>query len=116
MSHSSDTIEPQNQNMTESSMPLPTGTPLTEWGGIPIMPGASAGEGDDSGYAFVLQASPAEVQQYFEGALTNLRWSILASSLDDSGAVLIIAMKEADMLTITVTPLAGGVMYVFLVK
>lgn len=108
----SETADPQNQN----SLPLPTGTPLTDWGGIPILPGASAGEGDESGYAFIVKTDVVDIQQYYEETLRGLGWMILANSLDDTGSVLMIAMKDDAMLTLTVTPLAGGVMYVFLVK
>lgn len=105
-----ETPDPQN------SLPLPTGAPLTDWGGIPILPGASAGEGDDSGYAFIVKSDAGEIQRYYEETLGGLGWMILASSLDDTGSVLLIAAKDEAMLTLTVTPLAGGVMYVFLVK
>lgn len=108
----SETNDPQNQD----NLPLPTGAPLTEWRGIPILPDASAGEGDDSGYAFIVKAEPEEVQRFYEKTLEALGWTILANSLDDTGAVLLIAMKEESMLTLTVTPQADGVMYVFLVK
>jgi len=112
MTLASGTNDSQNQN----DLPLPTGTPLTSWGGIPILPDASAGEGDDSGYAFIVKTDAGDIQQFYEETLLSLGWMILANSLDDTGAVLLIAMKDDLMLTLTVTPLAGGMMYVFLVK
>lgn len=51
---------------------LPSGTPLTEWEGIPIMPGVISGEATDDVYQFTIRATVDEITSYYETELTNL--------------------------------------------
>jgi len=69
---------------------LPSGTPESEWKGIPIMPGAINGEGDDEAYRFTVAASVEEVQTYYETELAKLGWSLMANGTGDTGAVMMI--------------------------
>lgn len=43
---------------------LPSITPLTEWNGIPIMPGASGGSTDAIGFHFSVPAPASDVEKY----------------------------------------------------
>ncbi|MGB8983055.1 MAG: hypothetical protein WCC12_14360 [Anaerolineales bacterium] len=98
------------------TLPLPTETPEAfEWNGFPIMPGALAGEGDSESYGFTIQASPRDVQEYFELELGKLGWR---SSIQGDGqtSLMLIFMKDASA-TLTVTILSeGDESLVFLVK
>lgn len=76
---------------------LSTGTPVvaSEWNGIPIMPGALAGEGDEESYVFTIRAMPQQVRDYYEIELGRLGWQLLdpgddstLSFTNDAGATL----------------------------
>ena len=69
---------------------VPVGEPDSEWNGIPIMPDAIAGQGDAGGYRFIIQASPDEIQEYYERQLRKLGWTLLGSGQGDTGAVIMI--------------------------
>ena len=51
----------------------PAGQPAAAWNGIPIMPGAIAGEGDEEGYVFTLKATSQQVQEYYQQGLRLLQ-------------------------------------------
>jgi len=69
---------------------LPSGVPDTEWKGIPIMPGAINGEGDDEAYRFTIKATVEEVRAYYETELAKLGWSLMAGGTGDTGAAMLI--------------------------
>lgn len=86
----------------------PTETPATasEWNGIPIMPGAVAGDGDEESYVFTIQATPQEVQEYYELELGKLGWQLSAQE-DDDASLLLIFINDASA-TLTVSVIARG--------
>lgn len=88
---------------TKTALPL-TGTSeaASEWQGIPIMPGAMTGEGDEEGYVFTIQATPQEVQEYYQLELEKLGWQALATDDDDSSLTLIFTNEAAATLTVSV--------------
>lgn len=51
---------------------LPSGTPVAEWQGIPIMPNAISGEATDDVYQFTIRATVDEVTNYYTTALPNV--------------------------------------------
>lgn len=70
---------------------MPTRTPLpptetsataSEWNGIPIIPGAAAGDGDEEGYVFTIKATPQQVREYYELEMGKLGWR---SSVEGDG-------------------------------
>ncbi len=73
-----------------SETPLPTpfdfggmvsGTPISEWKSIPVMPGAIAGSEDSSGtYTFTTAAAPVEVANYYDRELTKLGFQPLTTA------------------------------------
>ena len=90
---------------TSSPIP-PTETPeaqlTSEWNGIPIMPGAIAGEGDDEGYVFTIYATLQQVQEYYRFELEQLGWQALSQEEDDSSATLIFTDDASGMLTVSI--------------
>jgi len=72
-----------------SSLPFPSGTPQSEWDGIPIMPQAIAGMGDEKGYQFSTKATFSEVQDYYLGEMTKRGWTFLGAGNPDTGLVLL---------------------------
>jgi len=78
----------------------------SEWNGIPIMPGAIAGEGDEEGYVFTIHATPAQVQEYYQLELGKLGWQQL--SQDASGSSLVLIFMDNASATLTVSILSKG--------
>ncbi len=93
----------------------PNGQPASEWSGIPIMPGAIAGEGDAGGYRFTIQASPEEIQKYYEKELPKLGWNFLATGEGDAGAFILIFSGSSGPLSVSIIP-NGDQYIVMLVK
>jgi hypothetical protein len=54
------------------------------------MPAAINGESDGDSYKFTTEASPEEVQAYYERELARLGWTLMAAGSGDSGAVMLI--------------------------
>ncbi len=85
---STDTVTATTAPASETPPPTPfdfgglvSGTPLSEWKSVPVMPGAIAGREDSSGaYTFTIAASPVEVANYYDGELTNLGFQPLTAA------------------------------------
>lgn len=73
----------------------PQGQPASEWQGIPIMPGAVAGEGDEEGYVFTIQATPQQVREYYELELNKLGWQPLAQGEGKDASLLLMFTNDA---------------------
>jgi hypothetical protein len=95
---------------------MPSGKPSSTWEGIPVMPNAIAGEGDSKGYSFTINASPDEIQTFYETQLGKLGWNMFASGQGTTNAILLIFMKDAGTLSVSIIPQTDGIMYVLLVK
>jgi hypothetical protein len=107
---------PPTETSAALVLPMPSGKPSSEWEGIPVMPNAIAGEGDSKGYSFTINASPDEIQKFYEKELAKLGWNMFASGQGSTDAVLLMFMKGADALTVSIIPQPDGIMYVLLVK
>lgn len=97
-------------------LPMPSGKPLTNWEGIPVMPNAIAGDGDSNGYSFTVQATPDEVQQFYKVEMPKLGWTIFVTGQGTTEAILLIFMKDSNTASISIIPQSGGLLYVLLVK
>lgn len=80
------------------------------------MPNALAGQGDSKGYSFTINASPDEIQKFYETELAKLGWNMFASGLGTTDAALLIFMKGTSTLSVSIIPQPDGTMYVLLVK
>ena len=107
---------PPTETPAELVLSLPSGEPSSEWEGIPIMPNALAGEGDSGGYAFTINASLDEIQQFYETELPKQGWSVFASGQGTTDAVILMFVKDAGILSVSIMPQPDGTMYVLLVK
>ena len=83
----------------------PTGVPVEEWNGIPVMPQATAGEEfGESTYSFTASASATDVQTFYNQKLEELGWETTFSfPVSDEGGILTF-LKEDQFLIITITP------------
>lgn len=95
---------------------MPTGKPVTNWEGIPVMPNAIAGDGDSQGYTFTIKATTEEVQKFYEKTMSKLGWNMFASGQGTTEAILLIFMKGSDTMTISIIPQPDDLMYVLFVK
>jgi hypothetical protein len=116
-----DPVQPTTTVMTPTPTRIPTTTPTpsrvpptvtpsaqptAEWNGIPIMPGASAGEGDEEGYVFAIQATPAQIQEYYQLELGKLGWQFVSQEQGDSSITLLFTNNAS--VTVTVSIIAKG--------
>lgn len=84
------TPQPPTETPDPISALIPSGVPEKEWKGIPIMPGAINGGGDNESYRFTIKAPVEEVQAYYEKELAKLGWSLMAAGSGDTGSVMLI--------------------------
>jgi hypothetical protein len=92
---------------TNTALPL-TETPetISEWEGIPIIPGAMTGEGDEEGYVFTIRTTPQRVQEYYQLELEKLGWQAFVT--DDSDSALTLIFTNDTSATLTITVIAKG--------
>lgn len=79
---------------------VPEGQSASKWNGIPIMPGAIAGEGDEESYVFTIEASAKQVQEYYELELDRLGWQPFAQGDGDSEVMFM--NNEGSTITISI--------------
>ena len=93
-----------NPSFVPGGNPLdPQSPPLTEWKGIPIMPSASAGDDVDMVYSFKVDASDAEIKEFYQKNLEDLGWK-----MDFDMSSILLFSKDNQTLTITIMPSEGG--------
>lgn len=93
---------------------VPSGVPDAEWNGIPIMPGAIAGQGDSGGYTFTTKATPDEVVSYYELKMGGLGWTALATGGSGLGQnMMIIFNKETAVISMSLIPTEDFLIVVF---
>ena len=83
---------------------VPKGNPAKEWNGIPIMPGALAGDGDAGSYRFTIKSSMDEIQSYYQKQLQVAGWTSLALGSGENGTSLLIFTKDAKTLSVSIIP------------
>ena len=80
----------------------PEGQPASDWKGIPIMPGAIAGAGDEEGYVFTVKATPQEIQDYYQLELGKLGWKPMATGDGSSSTMLVFTNNASATLSISI--------------
>lgn len=109
------TFVPSTETPDAVSALLPEGQPASEWNGIPIMPEAIAGEGDEESYVFTVKATPQQVQDYYQLELGQLGWQPFATGDGDSSLMLMFTNSASATLTISIIA-KGDEVLVLLVK
>ena len=97
------------------STETPGAQPASTWNGIPIMPGAIAGEGDEEGYVFTIHATPQNVQEYYQLELGRLGWQLLSQEEGASSVILLFTNHASETLTVSILS-KGDEALVLLVK
>lgn len=86
---------------------LPSGTPLAEWNGIPIMAGAISGEISNDGYQFTIAADPAKITAFYETELSSLGFE-LELTVDENAGYSILTFQKGDTTgVVAIVPLGG---------
>jgi hypothetical protein len=86
---------------------VPEGQPASEWNGIPIMPNAIAGEGDEESYVFTVKATPQQVQEYYQLELGKLGWQPFTTGTGNSSSLMLMFTNNAST-TLTISVIAKG--------
>jgi hypothetical protein len=83
----------------------PTGTPVEQWNGIPIMPQATVGEEfGETTYGYTVPVPATDVGAFYTQEMENLDWtSTFSLPVTDEGGILLF-QNESEFLTITITP------------
>lgn len=91
---------------TPTPIAAPAGTPVADWQGIPIMPGALSGGEAEGGYRYSTEASLEAIKAFYTTTLTELGYT-LATSGEDSGVTYLIFQKGTTSVVVAVLPSAG---------
>ncbi|MBN2386127.1 MAG: hypothetical protein JXB85_03850 [Anaerolineales bacterium] len=84
---------------------VPQGEPAEEWNGVPIMPEAIAGDEDETGYVFSIAATAEEIQRFYETALGELGFTLLAVGHgQQEGDLLLIFMSGSATVALSLVP------------
>ena len=86
---------------------LPSGTPLPQWEGIPIMPGAVSGETATDGYQYITQAGLDEIIAFYETELSNLGYEV-ELTVDETAGYAILNFQKGDTTGIVAIAPVGG--------
>jgi hypothetical protein len=80
----------------------PTGTPVSEWNGIPIMPQATVGqEFNDSTYSYTVPLPASDVQAFYDQQMEALGWTSSFGFQPSQEGGILVYQKDPDFLTIT---------------
>ena len=110
------TLIPPTETVSGRLLPLPSGTPASNWQGIPVMPVALAGKGDNSSYTFTVKGQVGDVQKYYEAEMPKLGWNLFAGGQGTTNAILLMFMKGTELITVSIIPQEGDLILVMFTK
>jgi hypothetical protein len=87
---------------------LPAGTPLADWNGIPIMPGAIGGEAADGGYQYTTAAELDAISSFYEAELSKLGFVVTLTVDEAAGYAILEFQKDGTSGIVAIAPLGGG--------
>lgn len=88
---------------------LPSGTPLADWNGIPIMPGALAGEALEGAYQYTIAADFDAIKSFYETELSKLGYELKVDGNDIGGSAILNFQKEGTSGMVVILPIGGGI-------
>ncbi len=71
------TASPQNTTAGFPTATVVFSTPIPDWKGIPIMPGANEGEPAGLGYLYSINLALADVEKYYQDTMQSAGWSLI---------------------------------------
>lgn len=83
----------------------PSGTPVDQWNGIPVMSQATVGEEfSQSTYSYTVPVAATEVQQFYNQRMEELGWtSPFGFQVSEEGGIMFY-QREGEFVTITIAP------------
>ena len=93
----------------------PTGKPIGQWNGIPIMAGAISGGQDAYSYRYTIKATPDAIHTFYDQQMPKGGWQPLAVSTGQNQSTLLTYSGSNGILTITLYDQADGTTLVMLV-
>jgi hypothetical protein len=84
---------------------LPSGTPVAEWEGISVMPGAIGGQDVGAGYQFTIQATTDEITGFYEEELARLGYEFTGS--DEGEYTTLYFTKSGSNVLVAIVPLGN---------
>jgi hypothetical protein len=107
---------------TPTLPPVPTATivtpgngfnvPLEEWNGIPVIKGASMGNGDRNNYRYQIAKAMPDVQSFYGGVMPTLGWKFVSSS-SRGGAMVYLYQQGQNYIKIAISQQAAFTVVVF---
>ena len=107
---------------TPTLPPVPTATivtpgngfnvPLESWNGIPVMKGASMGNGDRNNYRYQISKVMTEVQTFYGGVMPSIGWKFVSSSSQD-GTMVYLYQQGQNYVRIAISQQAAFTVVVF---
>lgn len=91
----------------------PKDPPLTEWKGVPVMPGAIAGAESDGMYGYTIQTDVKAVQEFYTDQMPSFGWTESFSMPNNSGLAILLYEKDGVLLTVTITTLQDHLLVMF---
>ena len=90
----------------------PTGTPVSDWNGVPVMPQATSGQEFNKGtYSYRMPVlSQAEIESFYDSKLQALGWTSEFSASTGTHGGILVFHKDANILTITVAEADQGLL------
>jgi hypothetical protein len=83
------------------------GTPLANWRGVPIIPGAIAGQEESETYRFIVDASIQEIKAYYQGELTPMGWKADKTGYGEGANLIISFSKDQQKLRVSMSTQGG---------
>ena len=95
----------------------PTGKPVSNWNGIPIMTQATAGqEFNKNTYSFKATANATDVQTFYTNQLKTLGWNSSFSAQGGGQGGVMLFTKGTDVLSITITTSGNDVVVLLITQ
>jgi hypothetical protein len=107
---------PPTKTPSTLGLQMPSGTPVANWEGLPVMPNAIAGDSDATGYSFTVKASTEEIQNFYEKEMPKLGWNTLGIGQGTTNAIILIFMKGSSTVSVGIIPQSDDLVYVLLTK
>lgn len=80
----------------------PSGQPLAEWQGFPIMPGAIAGGESNGTYFFTIRSTTDEIKAYYDKEMPKLGYTSMAVGNSEGKAVVLFYQgKDGSILSLS---------------
>jgi hypothetical protein len=87
---------------------LPSGTPLSVWNGIPVMPGAIGGESLKGAYQFTTAADFDEIVSFYEMELSDLGFKVEPTVDQSAGQAVVNFHKEGMTGMVVIAQISSG--------